>query len=190
MKKQEKKAMSESICKWMPSPIFPNEYLVSNCGDVYSLVSKKNLKPNIDKSGYYYFVLCVNGNRRTVKAHRLVAVAFIPNTYNKPTVNHKNGIRTDNRVENLEWATHKEQSNDPNTKPHLLAALEKRDFRGMGAKRDFGRKPVVVVRLDGTQTHYPSLLAAARDLGVNYGHLSETLNGKRKQRKQFWIRKA
>lgn len=179
--------MLDNTCKWEKSPIFSNEYLISDCGDVYSLVSKKKLKPGMDKSGYYYYVLCVKGNRKTMKAHRLVALAFIPNMNNKPTVNHKNGVRTDNRVENLEWATRKEQSNDPITRPHLLAALAKRNYQEMGAKRNFGRKPVVVTKADGTQTRYPSLLVASKGLNVNYGHLSEILNGKRNQSKEFCI---
>lgn len=83
------------------------KYLVSNFGRVVSM--KKHywriLKPGHDKDGYERVDISDNGNVKHYHVHKLVCLCFIPNPENKPCSNHKNGIKTDNRLENLEWAT-------------------------------------------------------------------------------------
>lgn len=90
-----------------------NRYLVSNMGNVKCLSRNHKeyvlMKPTLDKRGYPRVDLY--GVQRNAFVHRLVAQAFIPNPENKRTVNHKNEVKTDNRVENLEWLTNAENHN-------------------------------------------------------------------------------
>ena len=58
--------------------------------------------------GYHVVGLYLNGERTTLQVHRLVAIAFIPNPYNKEMINHKDGKRSNNKLENLEWCTRSE----------------------------------------------------------------------------------
>jgi hypothetical protein len=94
--------------EWRIIKDFPN-YSVSNFGNVMNNKSNRLLKLSI-KSGYYNIGLNNGKNRKALKVHRLVALAFIPNPENKPEVNHINKNKLDNSIVNLAWATKKEQA--------------------------------------------------------------------------------
>ena len=83
-------------------------YQISNQGRIYNSNTGNILKPIKMPKGYTKVNLHYDGNRKNYQIHRLVAMTFIPNPECKPEVNHKNGIKHDNRVENLEWVTGEE----------------------------------------------------------------------------------
>lgn len=87
---------------------FEGLYQITDEGQVYSMKSKKYLKPKRDKDGYLLVNLYKDGKQYTRKIHRLVAFAFIDNPEGKKEVNHIDYQRDNNCVSNLEWVTRKE----------------------------------------------------------------------------------
>lgn len=91
---------------WRGVEEFNGTYEVSNIGNIRN-VNGRGLKLR-EKRGYSLITLPKGGRRVNRQMHRLVAIAFIDNPDNLPEVNHKNCIKNDNRVENLEWVSRRE----------------------------------------------------------------------------------
>lgn len=145
-------------------------YIISSCGDVKSLPMRGNfwrgrlLKIKTDKHGYKRVALFIKGKMKDKLVHRLVAQAFIPNLDDKPQVNHKNGDKADNRVENLEWVTQSENG------LHRYRVLGQ---RGIG--RIKASIPVVCVE---TGKEYMSSREAERETGVAHSQILDAINKK------------
>lgn len=109
---------------WKDIPGYEWRYMVSNLGRVKSLerlVLRRDgkihyrskwrfLSFTTDRDWYLRCSLSINSLQKTYTAHRLVAITFIPNPENKPQVNHKDWIKNNNILENLEWVTNSENS--------------------------------------------------------------------------------
>jgi hypothetical protein len=116
--------MENQIEIWKPIVGYEGFYEVSNLGRIKTkerFIERKDktffmLHERIrklvlhKKTGYLQVSICVENKVKMCSAHRMVASTFIDNPLNKPQVNHINGIKTDNRVENLEWCTNRENT--------------------------------------------------------------------------------
>lgn len=118
--------------KW--KPVSGYNYAVSSTGKVKSFHSQKIIKPFTNHKGYLIVTLSKDGRKKNMRIHRLVAQAFIDNSANLPEVDHINGERQDNRVENLRWA-----SGSSNTRNREVCRTAKSKFNGVTAHQPSGK---------------------------------------------------
>ena len=120
-------------------------YEIYDDGRVFGKISNRFLKPGIDSKGYYQVSLSKDGKGTSTRIHRLVAIHFIPNPDNKPCIDHKDRIKTNNSISNLQWCTHKE-----NLCNQSLRSNKKNGAKYVGVYRIESRnKWVIYVKING-----------------------------------------
>lgn len=165
--------MQLEIEEWKDIPGYEGRYQVSNLGrvkdlgtevDVFRLgkTHKRRLAPKLltksmSKTGYN----TVSLKGKNVKLHRIIAEAFIPNPLGLPLINHKNGVRTDNRLSNLEWCS---QAGNLRHAAHILGTMNL-------------LHPMRKVMCIDTGKVYDSLAEASRDTGACVQNIYHVCNG-------------
>lgn len=138
---------------WKDVVGYEDLYQVSNMGKVKR--NKRILLPYVGTDKYHYVSLSKHGKVNKFKIHRLVAKAFMENAENKPTVDHINRDRLDNRVENLRWATYSEQRSNQTS----------------------GEVSVYLIDKEGRDMFFESQADAARFLKTDVRNVNSALHG-------------
>lgn len=186
---------------WKPIHGYEGLYEASNFGRIKSLErmvekmykgrsrkylhKERVLTPTI-VNGYYHVTLCKNDglkNHQKFLLHRLVASSFYDNPLKKPQINHKNGIKTDNYIDNLEWATHGENIR------HAVNTGLKIAPRGVNSTCSI---PISQFTLNGIFVrHWAGASEVQRELGYFQSNISHCVRGLKKHAHGFiWKRQS
>ena len=152
--------------EWKSCEKFP-DYEFSNLGKIRNKNTLVHITHNSGEEGYVRITITnYQACRCSILVHRLVATCWIPNPEKKPTVNHKNSVRNDNRIENLEWSTDQEQTD------HRMANGRKTNsFRNKIWKLDPKTSEKICL--------YDNALTAALDVGGNESKIRSVASGSR-----------
>lgn len=150
-----------------------NLYQVNELGEIYSHITKRVLKNRLNDAGYTVCDLEINSHSKPCRVHRLIALSFIPLVHGKNCINHKNGVRYDNRLENLEWCT---QAENLEHSRKVLGNLH------LGPKRrgkdNVNSKPVAAIhKITKQEFYFESCRLAGEALGVSFQNIYHQIKG-------------
>ncbi len=167
------------------------DYTIDTNGNVFSKRKHKYLKQTINRNGYCKVTLQKNKYKKMFSVHRLVAETFIPNPNNLPQVNHIDYDRTNNKINNLEWCTPKENTSwsikngrFENMKKINSDRMKKNKVYLLGYKKANEATKKKIQQFDKNNNfikEYESISQASRELGVTIASISYCANGKRKK---------
>ena len=154
---------------WKAIAGYEGLYEISDMGRVKSLWygKEKILKPGKNTHGYLFVCLSKDGQKKVSLVHRLVAESFIQNPNNLETINHKDEVKTNNTVTNLEWMSRKDNNNYGTHNKRMAEALSKQ-------VQMFDKKTGELLAT------FPSLMEAERVTGIDKSNISKCCNGKYK----------
>lgn len=167
---------------WKEIKDYENLYEISTSGEIRSIkrigTNGKILKKHINKDGYYQIQLCKNGKGKTYFVHILVAKTFLNDYDENLQVNHKNEIKTDNRLENLEMMTQKENLNYGTRNDRISKSNKNRE--------DVSRK-IIAYKYENMEFIgiFDSTKEVERQLGIDHSHVSKCCKGKIRQIKGY-----
>lgn len=154
-----------------------DKYVVNQYGEVKNIKTGKYIIGDINTAGYYRVSLSIGGKQKKFFRHRLVAMLFIPNPYNLPEVNHIDGDKSNNSIDNLEWCdrTHNE---------HECRRKRLKKYRPFyviyedGTREDFEFVPQLAIKVGVTRRTVLNWLQHRNNGNLNYGitHIEYIIN--------------
>lgn len=167
------KSVSLTDEEWRDVVGYEGIYMVSSFGRVFSFHTSNLMKPYLNKHGYYSVNLRKNNSPKTVRVHRVMCIAFLPNPENLPSIDHIDGNKQNNKLTNLKWCSCKENSNNHNTIKKMSISAKKRCSEGR-----MKHSPVVAINIkDEQDIMFFNIMSHACKYGFDSGSITKCCKG-------------